>query len=272
MLIRIGVSAAALWMALAPSVLCPPALAGQGYHTDFEEPPVFSSAHGKLTLMVIAKAVPNPYAADLVHTTAWVYETCEKDPASPAWNVQSCDGVPGTVARNSGPILSLKPGDLLKIRFVNRLPMATDFANAKANNLLYYNPTNLHAHGMLTEPRTPTAKRNSYGDTIYVLAFPSANVASNNGKYFSNVNPLPPAPGNVTVPILPSQGPHQHADILPDVIDYEFDVPANHPSGIFILHPHPHGPTANQMQAGLSAMVEVGGYRDRDLRGLALLP
>jgi L-ascorbate oxidase len=65
------------------------------------------------------------------------------------------------------------------------------------------------------------------------------------------------------VPILPSQGPHQHADVLPDVIDYEFDVPGNHPSGIFILHPHPHGPTANQIQAGLSSMIEVGGYQDR---------
>lgn len=255
--------AAALCMAIPHGLGCAPALAGQHFNSDFEDPPAFTSAHGKLNLTIIAKAIPNRYVADQVKTTAWVYETCEKDPASAAWNVQSCDGIPGTVARNAGPVLKLKPGDLLKIRFVNQLPLDTDFANAAATPFLHYNPTNLHAHGMLVEPRTPTAKRNTYGDTIYALAFPSANVASNNGAYLFNKNPLPSAPGNVTVPILPAQGPHQHADILPDVIDYEFDVPANHPSGIFILHPHPHGPTANQMQAGLSAMVEVGGYQDR---------
>jgi L-ascorbate oxidase len=259
--IHAAAAALCLFIPLAGSSV--PAAAGQHYHSEFEEPPAFSSSHGGLNLMIVAKAVPNPYVADIVKTTAWVYETCEKDPASPAWQVQSCEGVPGTVAKNTGPVLKLKPGDVLKIRFVNQLPIETDFANFASNNLLYYNPTNLHAHGMLVEPRTPTAKRNSYGDTIYVLAFPSANVASNNGKYFSGANPLPAAPGNVTVPILPSQGPHQHADVLPDVIDYEFDVAPNHPSGIFILHPHPHGPTSNQMQAGLSSMVEVGGYGDR---------
>ena len=259
----IQATCAALCLSLPFAAASTPASAGVHYHSEFEEPPAFSSSHGKLNLMIVAKAVPNLYVADIVKTDAWVYEICEKDPASPAWNVQSCEGVPGAVAKNTGPVLKLKPGDLLKIRFVNQLPIETDFANFASNNLLYYNPTNLHAHGMLVEPRTPTARRNSYGDTIYVLAFPSANVASNNGKYFSGANPLPPAPGNVTVPILPSQGPHQHADVLPDVIDYEFDVLPNHPSGIFILHPHPHGPTANQMQAGLSSMVEVGGFRDR---------
>ena len=178
-----------------------PALAGQRFNTDFEDPPAFTLAHGKLNLMIIAKAIPNRYVADQIKTTAWVYETCEKDPASAAWSVQSCDGVLGTVARNAGPVLKLKPGDLLKIRFVNQLPPAADFANAAATPFLHYNPTNLHAHGMLVEPRTPTAKRNTYGDTIYALAFPSANVASNNGAYLFNKNPLPSAPGNVTVPI-----------------------------------------------------------------------
>jgi L-ascorbate oxidase len=255
--------AAVLGLSAALGAFTFPAVAGQHYHSDFEEPPVFTSAHGKLNLMIVAKAVPNPFVADLAKTTAWVYETCQKDPASPAWNVKSCDGVPGTSARNGGPVLHLKPGDVFKVRFVNQLPMAPDFARAADDKLLNYNPTNLHAHGMLIEPRTPTAKRNTYGDTIYVLAFPSANVASNKGAYFNNVNPLPQPPKNITVPILPSQGPHQHADILPDMIDYEFDVPANHPSGIFILHPHPHGPTSNQMQAGLSSMIEVGSYKDR---------
>ena len=109
------------------------------------------------------------------------------------------------------------------------------FRERRHDPTLNYNPTNLHVHGMLVEPRVPTPQRKSYGDTIYVLAFPSANVASNQGQYFQPpTNPLPPAPDNIKVPFAPSVGPHQYVDILPDVIDYEFNVPGNHPSGTFI--------------------------------------
>ena len=265
MLINRRLKRTATWLGLSiPLAFVTTAIAGQQSNTAFEEPPTFASKGGKLNLMVIAKEVPNPYVSDQVNTTAWVYETCEMDPATSAWNARSCAGVPGTVARNGGPRLALQPGDLLKIRFVNKLPLATDFANAKHDPTLNYNPTNLHVHGMLVEPRVPTPQRKSYGDTIYVLAFPSANVASNQGQYFQPpTNPLPPAPNNIKVPFAPSVGPHQYVDILPDVIDYEFNVPGNHPSGTFILHPHPHGPTANQMQAGLSSLIEVGSTQDR---------
>ena len=118
----------ATWLGLSiPLAFMTTAIAEQHYNTAFEEPPTFASKGGKLNLMVIAKAVPNPYVSDQVTTTAWVYETCEKNPASSDWNVQSCAGVPGTVARNGGPRLALQPGDLLKIRFVNQLPIRDGF-------------------------------------------------------------------------------------------------------------------------------------------------
>ena len=281
-----------------PLALMTPAIADTGYHTAFVETPTFASANGKLNLMVIATEIKNPYVQDqnLGNIKAWVYQICVKDPTSSAWNTLSCTDstgalIPGTVAKNGGPRLALQPGDLLKIRFVNKLPPSTGstaFANTATDPLLLYNPTNLHTHGMIVEPRTPTAARDSYGDTIYVLNFPTANLAVDKGAALFSVlgaSQVVPAPNNLAIAISPegppdtspvtgkcpasstscppdfSGGlnglPHQHADILPNVVDYEINLPANHPSGTFILHPHPHGSTANQMQAGLSAIIEV---------------
>ncbi len=282
---RLYRAAAGLSVAI-PLAFITQVIAGTHYHSAFEEPPTFSSSGGKLNLMVIAKAIPNTYFSDLTPGTpmAWVYEMCVKDPASSAWETLSCQdstaaSLPGTVARNGGPRLALQPGDLLKIRFVNRLPASTGaaaFANTATDPLLLYNPTNLHTHGLIVEPRTPTAARDSYGDTIYVLNFPTANFAVDGGAALSSVLGATPAqvvaaPNNLAIAIAPEGPPdtspvsgkglnglpHQHADVLPDVVDYEINLPANHPSGTYILHPHPHGPTANQMQAGLSAMIEV---------------
>ena len=54
-------------------------------------------------------------------------------------------------------------------------------------------------------------------------------------------------------------------------LDYEFVLPANHPSGHFWYHPHNHGDSMQQVASGLAGAMIVEGGLD-DLPGLQGLP
>lgn len=207
------------------------------------EPAVFASANGLLDILMVAKAKPiptitfTPPSGPAVNPTGWVYEVCQR-PASGT----SCPPGTGTVAAYGGVRLALQKGDTLKIRFVNKLP-AVDPAKlnhetdpGEAN--IYLNPTNLHTHGMLVQPRTPTLSDPTFGDYIFVSIFNSAN--------------------GIPVP----QTTHQHGPIVMDVVDYRIDIPANHPSGSFWFHPHVHGIALNQVSQGMAGIITVGGAGD----------
>lgn len=43
---------------------------------------------------------------------------------------------------------------------------------------------------------------------------------------------------------------------------YEFELPANHPAGLFWYHPHRHGYVADQVSAGLAGTIAVRGELD----------
>jgi L-ascorbate oxidase len=209
----------------------------------YQDPPVFASANGHLNLVVVAERIDNKAVSSFFPGAsgngpdAWVYQVCQDQPAG----ATSCPA--GSVAPYGGVRLALKAGDELKITFVNKLPVGTDFANAAVlGDYLLLNPSDLHTHGMIVEPRTPTMKRPTYGDDIYVLDFNTANGA-----------PIPPPPTNS----------HIHFDIMANVINYDYDIPSNHPSGPFFLHPHPHGISMNQMEAGLSSIITIGDVSDR---------
>jgi FtsP/CotA-like multicopper oxidase with cupredoxin domain len=103
------------------------------------------------------------------------------------------------------PTLRARPGDTIRIRFVNRLT----------------EPTNLHTHGLTVSPR------------------------GNSDNIFVNI-----APGQTE--------------------DYEIRLPADHPSGLFWYHPHPHGFSDVQVRNGMSGALIVDGLLDSVpmLRGL----
>jgi FtsP/CotA-like multicopper oxidase with cupredoxin domain len=44
---------------------------------------------------------------------------------------------------------------------------------------------------------------------------------------------------------------------------YDFNLPADHPAGLFYYHPHHHGTTADQVFAGLGGAIVVRGALDR---------
>ncbi len=215
----------------------PAAVAG-----NFVEPTVFASSRGVLDLLMIARtkpvatlALPSP-DGDVIHPTGWVYEICRR----PA-NANVCP-TGSAVADYGGVRLALQKGDVLKIRLVNQLPqldpVKLSHNGDPGQGNLFRNPTNLHTHGMIVQPRAPTLRDQTFGDYVFVQIYNSAN--------------------GMPVP----QTTHQHGSNKMDYADYRIDIPANHPSGQFWFHPHIHGLSLNQVSAGMAGIISVGEVSD----------
>ncbi len=217
---------------LAPSV----ALAGP-----FVEPPVFVSSNGVLDLLMVALPLPvtsltyvPPYNLPALNPTGWVYQICQRAVAVG----NACPAGSGTVSNYGGTRLALQPGDQLKIRLVNQLPLldpvkVTHSADPGGANLPM-NLTNLHTHGLIVEARAPTLSDPTFGDYVFVEIYNPAN--------------------GIPVP----QTTHQHGSVVPSYADYRIDIPANHPDGAFWFHPHVHGIALNQVSQGLAGIISIG--------------
>ena len=124
--------------------------------------------------------------------------------------------------------------------------------------MLLHNPTNLHTHGLIVEPRRATPALPSYGDYVHVLV--------------ENTHQMPPPPATLPIPScqdttdpnLSSVGGGHSAghgaitDTALDAVDYEINLPPNHPAGLYWFHPHAHGVALNQVTAGLAGSITVG--------------
>ncbi len=210
-------------------------LSTQACAVPFINPRVMSSQNGQLDLLMVARAdTITTFTSPLVAPLGWVFDICQR----PLDGSNDCPQVPGTNLYG-GTRLKLQKDDVLNVRLVNRLPMITDsfFAQTPGFEFLAMNPTNIHTHGMIVSPHQAGPNDPTYGDYIYVLTFNSAN-----GK------------------VIPGQ--HLHGDMRYDVTDYQIKIPKNHPSGLFWFHPHVHGVSANQVNAGLSGMITVGSVDD----------
>jgi L-ascorbate oxidase len=220
-----------------------------GYSTtalagDFVEPAVFASHDGVLDLLMIAKPKPvrslsfiPPAGEPLIHPIGWVYEVCRR----PAGE-DECPTGSSTVADFGGVRLALQKGDTLKIHLVNQLPKVdpnklTHVVDPGEANL-FLNPTNIHTHGLLVQARAPTLGHRSFGDYVFVSVYNSAN--------------------GMPVP----QNTHQHGPIVMGSVDYEIDIPRNHPSGQFWFHPHIHGIALDQVTQGLAGIISIGSAGD----------
>jgi len=210
----------------------------------FVEPSVLSSSNGVLDILMIAKPQPvpsivfTPPGGAAMNPTGWVYEICPR----PASGLTCPQGGNSTVSDYGGTRLALKKGDTLKIRLVNKLPkmdpLKVRHVNDPGDANIFLNPTNIHTHGLLTPARAATVGNPTFGDFIFVSVFNSTN--------------------GIPVP----QSTHQHGPIVMDTTDYVIPIPANHPSGLFWLHPHVHGIALNQVVQGLAAIITIGNVGD----------
>ncbi len=237
------------------------------------ELPVLASARGSLEVLIVAReqrllALPG-------QPTGWIYEVCRYQRSDgprrrcPAPGVTREQLTRCPLAGDPAPSpyggvrLQLEPGDTLRVRMVNCLPavardepFAGEFKHVGegGETLLQYNPTNLHFHGLLVEPRCATDEDGTYGDWVFVLAINPANrpPADLIGRHSCQAT----GPGAERI----GHGHHSMGvDISPDgVTEYRFRIPRDHPSGLFWIHPHAHGLALNQVAAGLAMPLTIG--------------
>lgn len=196
------------------------------------DPPVLVSSGHELNVLMTAE--PLKIQLGDTHPTAWVYKVCLRKFAIG----DSCPVGAKTFAPYGGVRLALEAGDHLKIRFVNHLPPAppdAEHVHDPMGDMLVSNPTNLHTHGLIVEPRRATASDPTYGDYVYVLAYPK-------GK-------------------LPAMQ-HPGLDYTDKPVDYDIYIPKNHPSGLFWFHPHAHGLALNQVSEGMAGIITIGSPED----------
>ncbi len=215
---------AALWAAVA-------APAGAA---SLDELPVLKSQGGVLDVLVIARGEKLTTLTPL-KPDGWVYDICPR----PADGSDSCPAKPPGTNLYGGTRLQLQPGDTLKMRLVNKLPLVLDseHAHEPGHHYLSSNPTNLHTHGLIVSPRFPTKNNPTYGDNVFVMT----------------LNPDNPPPGNDDV---------VHGDVRMGFTEYEIKIPKSHPAGLFWLHGHIHGLTLNQLNSGLSGVITIGDPSD----------
>jgi len=198
-------------------------------------PPVFTSSNHLLDLLVIAE--PSTITLGDRHPVAWVFEMCRVAVAQH----DHCPPGSRTFAPYGGIRLQLDPGDHLRMRLINRLPPVPADAiyahgsDPMMNGMLAANPVNIHTHGLIVEPRKAGPADHSYGDYVYVLDYPAGR--------------LPPM-----------VSPDETATDQP--IQYDIDIPPNHPPGLYWFHPHVHGLNINQLSEGLSGIITIGRVTD----------
>ena len=213
---------------------------------DLADPPMLP-ADGAPNLLMVARAQALPFTGQ---PNGYVYEICPrpKDPAARRCpvagqqvNMHVCPTAADPLVSPYGGVrLQLRQGQVLRIRLVNCLPPSVDAKHAEEDPLLRVNPTNLHTHGLIVEPRRADDARDPFGDYVFVLDLP--------------LGARQPA-------TMAMAGTNDHAstfDFREQVVDYAIPVPATHPDGLFWFHPHVHGLSLNQVTGGLAGIITVG--------------
>ena len=213
---------------------------------ELQDPPVLPG-QGAPDLLMVARPQLLPFTGQ---PEGYSYEVCAR-PSDP--RARRCPVVGRHVDLHTCPVaadaavspyggvrLQLKQGQTLRIRLVNCLPPAIDAKHAGEDALLASNPTNLHTHGLIVEPRRADDREDPFGDYVFVLDLPP-------GVH-------PPAPAT-----MPGMQDHaRNFDFREQVVDYAIPIPANHPDGLFWFHPHVHGLSLNQVSGGLAGLITVG--------------
>ena len=165
------------------------------------------------------------------------------------------------LSRTGGVRLALQPGDTLRIRLVNNLPLANGADHVADNCYLYNNPTNLHTHGLIVEPHRAVGPTDTYGDYIFLELDNTKNQGvphAANGAVPANCKPLldPANPGKLL--------PHAHPgnDLALQFTNYQYEIEAQHPPGFYWFHPHLHGISLPQVNAGLAGIITIGNPAD----------
>jgi FtsP/CotA-like multicopper oxidase with cupredoxin domain len=134
------------------------------------------------------------------------------------------------------PTLRVNPGDQLIIHFQNNLPAAS----ASSDNMAGMKMT-------LSADDTPTTSTSSVCN--------GAMSASATNIHFHGTNVAPVCGQDEVVHTLVQPG---------QSFDYNVQIPANEPPGLYWYHPHPHGFSEGQVQGGATGALIVNGLQNVD--------
>jgi FtsP/CotA-like multicopper oxidase with cupredoxin domain len=136
------------------------------------------------------------------------------------------------------PTLRVNPGDQLIIHFQNNLPA----------NLTPPTPASMAGMNMtLAAKDTPT--------TISSSACNGAMSAAATNIHFHGTNVAPVCGQDEVIHTLIAPG---------QSFDYNVQIPANEPPGLYWYHPHPHGFSEGQVQGGATGALIVEGLQNVD--------
>ena len=166
-------------------------------------------------------------------------------------------GRPGAGGSLMPAVLQLGKGSALELYLHNHLTTVPAVELGKPRPQRLPDPTNVHTHGFLVPPTGigfGTA-RPRLGDCVLPLAAsdaagPAQPAHMGHGAHEATLAADPCAPG--TAPGMP----------LAAALTYAYTIAPDHPSGLFWIHPHPHGQSEIQLSNGLSGLVSIGSVWD----------
>lgn len=130
------------------------------------------------------------------------------------------------------PTLRLNPGDTLTINFTN------DLITNNSPHLLNERHARVHMHHMADAPGTDPCSSKVVNTNTTNIHFHGLNVP-----------PICHQDDVLNTLIQPSSTPFQ----------YQIQIPANEPPGLYWYHPHPHGFTGLQVSGGAAGAIVVNG-------------
>jgi len=130
------------------------------------------------------------------------------------------------------PTLRVNPGDTLTINFTN------DLVTTASSRLANERHAPVHMHGMADAPGTDPCNSKVITPNTSNIHFHGLNVP-----------PVCHQDDVVNTLVQPSKTPFQ----------YQIQIPANEPPGLYWYHPHPHGFTGLQVSGGAAGAIVVSG-------------
>jgi FtsP/CotA-like multicopper oxidase with cupredoxin domain len=150
-------------------------------------------------------------------------------------------GVNGAAPSLFPPVIVARQGQALNVRLVNDLQPVPASESQDHPEVPF---TNLHSHGVIVATAAADNPCGIQGDNIFV--------ASNGPSVGEACKPQPTESHD---------GMAAHGPTVLGQLRYRYPLPRDHPTGLFWLHPHPHGASQIQVGGGMSMLFYVDPLR-----------
>jgi len=153
------------------------------------------------------------------------------------------------------PVIAVDRGSTLRILYRNELLTADVAGKSRPTE------SNLHTHGLLVSPKGTgfegTGRDRLYGDCIFVMASSSGSATTGHAHGAPTKAPADPSGDPCSLDSGADLVRFENGDVR-----YSYVIAADHPSGMYWFHPHPHGLSEGQVSNGLSGLLSIGNFWD----------